>query len=115
MRPLPLDTGSDVDRRSFAVDASGNRPVSTASRTRQIRIGRAPEALSGRQQGDGFKEIGLARAIVTDKNNRPMIDADAGIPIIPEVAERESIRPTSVPRGTRYAQPQTWRFNLKPS
>ena len=60
---------------------------------RQIRVGGAAKPLSGRQQGNGFQEVRLAGAIIADENHWAMIDADAGVLVVSEVAERERFDP----------------------
>ena len=94
---------ADIAIALGTAEAGRHRPCRSTARPAPIDIAEAglAQAASGRKEGEGFQEIGLARPVRSAEDDRPMIGLQLGLRIAAEVAEPQpsDMGPAGWPRG----------------
>ena len=74
--------------------------AAAAALARDVLVGRAAQAAAGRQERDGFQEIGLAGTIVADEDDEATGEAQRQRLVIAEIGQTQFVEPH---RGRRPA------------
>ena len=89
------EAGADIEGPERRVEAGCDRPAGGAH-AGKLGVGRAAQPLAGREQRDGFQQVGLAGAVGAGEHHGPGTDAQRQARIVAEVGELQALDPDAL-------------------
>ncbi len=93
--------GADIHLALHALQRREDGEAAIAASARHVAIGGAAQAAAGRQEGDRFHEIGLARPVLPRQHDMPAVERQRQTRIIAEIRELEAGKGNLVRHGLR--------------